>query len=101
LISYNTALLREICFQTSTAIDYLGEMAATCLQARHSDIQAATNIFELPFGKVSLEGNVCYLIVPDILSITIIPNYGIPDDGSLYDWSTVERVKLIRINDVE
>lgn len=101
LISYNTELIRDICFHTSTAIEYLGEAAAISLQARHSDIQAASNIFELLVGQVSVNGNLCTLTVPDFLSILMAPNYGVADDGSLYDWSTVGRVKLMGINDVK
>jgi len=100
LISYNTELLRDICFRTSTAIKYLGDEAAISLRARHSDIQAASNVFELPVGQVAVDGNLCTLTVPDFLSIMMAPNYAVADDGSLYDWSTVGRVKLMGINDV-
>ena len=100
LISYKTQLLQQICFRTSTAIEYLGEEAAISLQARHSDIQAASNVFELPVGQVSVDGNLCTLTVPDVLSIVMAPNYAAAVDGSSYDWSTVERVKLMGINDV-
>ncbi|WP_173931669.1 hypothetical protein [Chelativorans sp. Marseille-P2723] len=101
LISYNSELIRDICFHASTAIEYLGEEAAISLQARHSDIQAASNIFELLVGQVSVDGNLCTLIVPNLLSIVMAPNYPVADDGSLYDWSTVGRVKLMGINDVK
>lgn len=101
LISYNTELLRDVCFHNSTAVEYLGKEAATSLQARHSDIQAASNVFELLVGKVSIDGNLCTLTVPDFLSIVMAPNYGTADGGGLYDWSTVGRIKLMRINDVE
>lgn len=101
LISYNSELLRDICFQSSTAIKYLGEEAAVFLQARHSDIQAASNVFELLVGRVSVYGNLCTLTVPNFLSILMTPNYGVTDEGSLYDWSTVGRVKLMGINDVK
>lgn len=72
-----------------------------CLQARHSDMQAASNVFELPVGQICVNGNLCTLTVPDFLSITMAPNYVIVDDGSLYDWSTVGRIKLMGINDVK
>ncbi len=101
LISYNTELLRDICFHSSTAIEYLGEEAAIHLQARHSDIQAASNVFELLVGQVSVDGNLCTLTVPDFLSIVMAPNYATANDGNLYDWSTVGRVKLMGINDVK
>lgn len=101
LISYNTELLRDVCFHTSTAIEYLGEGAAISLQARHSDIQAASNVFELLVGQVSIDGNLCTLTIPGILSIVMAPNYAASDDGSRYDWSTVGRVKLMGINDVK
>ena len=101
LISYNTQLLQEICSRSKTAIKYLGEKAAISLQARHSDIQAANNVFELPFGKVKIEGNHCTLLVPDILAIKLAPNYTVPENGALYDWSTVGRVKVMAVNDVE
>jgi hypothetical protein len=100
LISYQSQLLQEICFQSSLAIQHLGEEAAVCLQARHSDIQAARNVFELLVGKVTVEGNLCKLTVPDILSIVMAPNYGASGSGTLYDWSTVGRIKVIGINDV-
>jgi len=100
LISYNTELLRDICHYTSTAIKYLGEEAAISLQARHSDMQAAGNVFELPVGRIVVEGNLCTLMVPDFLAIVMAPNYAALDDSRLYDWSTVGRVKLMGINDV-
>lgn len=71
------------------------------LRDRHSDILAARNIYELPVGSISIEENVCSLIVSDLLTVILVPNYPLPDDGSFYDWSTVGRVKLMRINDVE
>lgn len=101
MISYNTPLLQDICFHASVAIKYLGEEAAISLQARHSDIQAAGNVFELPIGHVSVDGELCIVTVPDSLTIVMAPNYPATTDGSLYDWSTVGRVKLMGINDVE
>ncbi len=101
LISYNTELLQEICFRSATAIKYLGEEAAISLQARHSDIQAASNVYELPLGQISIVGNLCTLVVPDVLSLIMAPNYPTGDDGNLYDWSTVGRVKMMGINDVK
>jgi hypothetical protein len=101
LISYDTELLREICFRSETAIKYLGEEAAASLQARHSDIQAASSIYELLVGHVSVDGNTCTLEVPNLLTILMVPNYPALEDGSQYDWSTVTRVKLMGINDVE
>jgi hypothetical protein len=101
LISYNSELLRDVCFHTPTAIEYLGEEAAVALQARHSDIQAAGNVFELLVGRILVDGNLCTVTVPDILSIAMAPNYAMADDGSFYDWSTVGRVKLMGINDVK
>lgn len=101
MISYNTQLLQEICFRTSTAIECLGEEAAISLQARHSDIQAASNVFELPVGQVYVDGNLCTLTVPNVLSIVMTPNYAVAADGTLYDWSTVGRVKFMGINDVK
>jgi hypothetical protein len=98
LISYNSELLQEICFHTPTAIEYLGEEAATSLQARHSDIQAAHSVFELLVGHVSVDGNLCTLDMPNLLSIQMVPNYPELMDGSQYDWSTVSRVKLMGIN---
>lgn len=74
---------------------------AISLQARHSDIQAASNVFEILVGQVSIDGNLCTLTVPDFLSIVMAPNYAVADDGSLYDWSTVGRVKLMGINHVK
>lgn len=100
LISYQSQLLQEVCFQSSTAVRHLGEKAAVCLQARHSDILAAGNVFELVVGQLTVEGNLCTLTVPDILSILMAPNYGAGDSGYLYDWSTVERIKVMGINDV-
>lgn len=99
LISYNSELLQEICFRTPTAIEYLGEKAATSLQARHSDIQAANNVYELLVGQISVVGNLCTLET-ELLVIQMTPNYPALVDGSHYDWLTVARVKLMRINDV-
>ena len=70
------------------------------MQARHSDIQAASNVFELPVGQVIFEGNLCTLTVPDLISILMAPNYTAAEDGNIYDWSTVGRVKVMGINDV-
>lgn len=71
------------------------------MQARHADIQAAYNVFDLLVGQVVVSGNVCTLIVPDILSIIMVPNYGAGDGSMLYDWSTVERIRVTGINDVK
>lgn len=101
LISYNSELLRDVCFRTSTAIEYFGEEAAVSLQARHSDLQAASNVYELLVGQISVHGNLCTLTIPGFLEIVLAPNYAVTEDGSLYDWSTVARVKLMRINNVE
>lgn len=100
LISYNTELLQAICFHTPTAIEYLGEEAAKSLQARHSDIQAASSVHELLVGQVSIDGNLCTLAMPNLLSILMVPNYPVLGNESQYDWSTVARVKLMGINDV-
>ena len=101
LISYNTEILRDVCFQHSIAVKHFGENIAISLQARHSDIQAASNVFELLVGRISIDGNLCTLTMPDFLSIEMTPNYAFAERGSFYDWSTVGRVKLMRINDVE
>ena len=100
LISYNTQCLQKICFNSATAIKYLGENSANCLKARHSDIQAAHNVFDLPFGLLSIEGNFCTLVVSGVLSIEMIPNYGSIGDDEFYDWETIERVKVMGINNV-
>lgn len=101
MISYNSELLQEICYRTPTAIQYLGEEAAAFLQARHSDIQAASSVRELLVGQVSVDGNLCMLEMPNLLAIQMVPNYPALMDGSQYDWSTVARVKLMGINDVK
>lgn len=98
LISYNSEILRDICFDSQTAINYLGEEAAINLQARHSDLQAAGNIYELPVGKIFVDGNLCTLKISGLLTIVMTPNY--PSDGGLFDWSTVRRVRLTGINHV-
>lgn len=100
LISYDTELLQEICFSTPTAIEYFGEEVAASLQARHSEIQAARSIHELLVGQVSINGNMCTLEIPNLLSVQMVPNYPAFMDGSQFDWSTVARVKLMGINDV-
>lgn len=100
LISYNSELLQEICFKAETAINFLGEEAAASLQAQHSDIQAASNVYELLVGEVTVDGNLCTLEILNLLSITMMPNYPVLTDGSQYDWSTVTRIKLMGINDV-
>ncbi|MBB4286081.1 hypothetical protein [Roseospira goensis] len=101
LISYDTQLLQQICFRSCAAREHLGEEAATCLQARHSDIQAAKNVYELPLGRVSIDGNFCAFTFRSILSIFMVPNYGAVEDDGIYDWSTVGRVKIVGINDVK
>ena len=65
-----------------------------------TDSQAASNVFELLVGCVSIDGNLCTLTVPDVLSIVMVPNYAAVKDGNVYDWSTVGRVKVTGINDV-
>lgn len=100
LISYNSELLQEICFYTPIAIKYLGEEGAASLQARHSDIQAASSVFELLVGQTTIDGNTCTLEVPNLFSIVMVPNYPDLEGGSQYDWSTVARVQLMGINDV-
>ena len=100
MISYNTQRLQEICFSSSAAVECLGKEAAICLHARHADVLAASNISELPVGQVSIDGNLCTLAVPGVLSIVMTPNYGAVGDDSLYDWTTVERVKVMGINNV-
>lgn len=99
LISYNSELLQEICFQASVATRHLGEKAAISLQTRHSDIEAADNVFDLPVGQVSVNDNLCTLTVANTLSIVMAPNYGPSTEGALYDWATVGRIKLMAIND--
>ena len=99
LISYNSQLLQEICFQSSVATKHLGEEAAISLQARHADLEAADSVFELPVGQVSVAENICTLTAPN-LSMVMAPNYAGVGEGSVYDWATVARVKLMAINDV-
>ena len=94
-------MLQEICFNPPVAIKLLGESAAGSLQARHADIEAADNVFELPIGKITINQNVCTLTVPNVLSIVMSPNYAAANDGAVLDWSTVGRVKLMGINDVQ
>ena len=101
LISYNTERLQEVCYKHSTAVKFLGEEAAICLQGRHSDIQAADNVSELPFGDVCIEENSCSLTVSNLLSIIMVPNYATISDDAQYDWPTVKRVKIMRNNDVK
>lgn len=100
MISYNSELLQEICFRTSTAVEYLGDEAAASLQARHADIQAASSVYELLVGRVCIDGHLCILELPNLLSIQMMPNYPPLVGGSQYDWSTVARIKLMGVNDV-
>ncbi len=100
LISYDTQLLRDICFNSATAIKYLGKVGATSLQALHSDIQAADSVYALPAGQPAVDGNVCTLTVSDSLSMILAPNYPGAKDSGLYDWTTVRRIKVMGINDV-
>lgn len=62
-------------------------------------MQAASNVFDLPVGEIEIDRNVCTLIVPNVLSIVMSPNYATANDGTVLDWSTVGRVKLMGIND--
>lgn len=70
------------------------------MQARHSDMQAASNVFELPVGTISVYSNVCILCQTDLLRLKLQPNYAaaVVEDC---DWSTVGRIRLVGINDVE
>jgi len=101
LISYNSQLLQEICYQTSVAVKYFGEGITHDLQARHSDILAAKNVYGLPLGKVIVNENECTLKFSETLSLQLSPNYGIAAESGHFDWATVRRVKIMRINDVE
>lgn len=67
LISYNTEQIRDVCFRESIAMECLGDEAAILLQARHSDIVAANNVFELPFGGVTIYGNSCVINASKVL----------------------------------
>lgn len=100
LISYNSQTLQEICFYPAAAEKLLGEAAAVSLRARHADMQAVHNVFELPVGEITVNQNVCTLTVPNLLSIVMSPNYAVANGGTVFDWSTVGRVKLMGINDV-
>lgn len=64
-------------------------------------MQAASNVFELPVGEITVNQNICTLTVSNVLSILISPNYAVANDGTVLDWSTVGRVKLMRVNNVE
>lgn len=100
LISYNSSKIQEICFLASSAAKQLGVEAARSLQARHADLQAAENINDVLVGQISIDENLCILTMQDLLTIEMIPNYGPIEEGDVYDWSTVERVKIVGINDV-
>jgi hypothetical protein len=101
LVSYNSQAILEICFHPAAARKLLGDDAAASLQARHADLQAADNVFQLPVGEVTVSQNTCTLIVRNVLSIVMAPNYPAANDGAVFDWSTVGRVKLMGVNDVE
>jgi hypothetical protein len=101
LVSYNSQALQEICFYPATAAKVLGEVAAASLQARHADMEAADNVFDLPVGNIAVDHNLCTLTVSNVLSIVMSPNYAAANDGTVLDWSTVRRIKLVGINDVE
>lgn len=98
LVSYNSKALQEICYQHALAVNLLGEDAALSLQARHADLQAANTVLELPIGELEMHGIYCTLKFRDILTILMAPNYG---TAEAYDWSTVRRIKLLGVNDVE
>lgn len=101
LIAYNSERIRDICCNSSVAIQCLGEDAAVLLQDRHADIQAANNVFELLVGQVAINGNNCTLSMSNLLSIVMAANYPAAADGSYFDWSTVGRVKIMEINHVK
>lgn len=101
LISYNSQLLQDICFQTPTAVRYFGEEITRDLQARHADILAARNVYELPIGQVVVNENECSISFSNSLSIDMIPNYGSAIRTGQFDWATVGRIKFMRINNVE
>jgi hypothetical protein len=101
LISYNTARIQDICFNSSTAIKCFGEEIAKSLQTVHSDIQAAANIYELPIVQITVDDNTCTLKFSNFLSLLIVPNYEIGNDDDIFDWNTVERVKIMGVNNVK
>ena len=101
MISYNSEAIQEICYRHAEAVRHLGDEAATSLKARQADIQAARNVFELLVGDLAVDGNTCTLRIPGLLAIEMEPNYPNHNEGGLYDWATVSRVKLMKINDVK
>ena len=99
VISYNTKSLQQLCFDSEFAIVEIGKEAAISLRARHEEIRAARNVHDIPYGRISTEGNLCCLEVPNILTIEMMPNY--PEKiGISFDWTSVHRIKLMRINNV-
>jgi hypothetical protein len=101
LISYNSQLLQEVCYKHASAVQYLGEEIADYLHDRHADLLAVDNVLELPIGEISIAQNLCTLAYKGVLSIRMVPNYVTGALAEVYDWSTVERVKLMAINNVE
>ena len=100
LIAYNSEALQEICHQSSVAVKSLGETAANSLHARLSDIQAAFNVFELPVGSITVYENTCHYVFNDLIRILMVPNYGTIDPDEVFDWESVHRIKIMRINNV-
>lgn len=99
LISYHTENLLNICFHNATAVGLLGEEIAKILQSRHADLLAVRTIYDLPLGRTTINGNVCEIRFGTTLTMEVVPNYPPPDHNEEYDWNTIERIKIMKIND--
>ncbi len=100
LIAFNSKVLQEVCHQSTLAVKTFGAPSAASLQARLSDIQAALDVFDLPVGNVNVHGNTCHYVYKDLVRIIMVPNYGVIDPDEVFDWESVHRIKIMRINDV-
>ena len=102
-IAFETERLRRICEDPHEAEMQIGESAATQLRHRLADIQAASDIYELPAGKPDAirDGDAEMLLIDlsDGRRAIFSPNHAenpTTNDGDI-DWRRVRRLRLTEI----
>ncbi len=105
-ISYKDEKLRKLCENNREAVRRLGADSAKKLQSRHSDMEAAENVVEIPpLGNphpligdrkgqysIGLSGGKRLVFEPDQNSFT-------ERDGSYIDWAKVTAITIVYIGD--
>lgn len=102
-ISFETKKLRELCYNGEWANESLGAEIATLLRGRLKDVDAASNIFDLPLGDphqvLSGRKEICVIKLGQLAELHFIANHNENPrsaEGKI-DWEKVSRVKLVAI----